>query len=159
MTLSLTLLAPQCEWTDNSKADSEMKAATEQAMQEANARVGMPGIKNFTERRFAKLLFELRDQEMATYTYIVDMNGRYHFICNSIGYGIPYSVQYTNPMRSERGYQTSIALPQADPNGLFMPQGLSATFVMCAVDGEYRPVYVEPPILVSPFLMTQKQDG
>lgn len=136
-----------------------MKAATEQAMQEANARVGMPGIKNFTERRFAKLLFELRDQEMATYTYIVDMNGRYHFICNSIGYGIPYSVQYTNPMRSERGYQTSIALPQADPNGLFMPQGLSATFVMCAVDGEYRPVYVEPPILVSPFLMTQKQDG
>ena len=56
-------------------------------------------------------------------------------------------------MKKVRGYDTSIAMPQADPNGLFMPSGLSATWLMMIDQrtGEARPVYVEPQIIVSPF--------
>ena len=35
--------------------------------------------------------------------------------------------------------------------GLFMPEGLSATYVMCMIKGKLKPVYVEPEIIVSPF--------
>ena len=40
-----------------------------------------------------------------------------------------------------------------EPNGLFMPEGLSATWLLM-IDpktNEPRPVYVEPQIIVSPF--------
>ena len=86
---------------------------------------------------------------MTTYSYFMDLNGKLHFLCNSIGYGLPYSVQFTNP---EKSYNGQIALPQPDPNGLFMPQGLSATFVLCvAKDKQIHPVYSEPNLIVSPF--------
>jgi len=46
-------------------------------------------------------------------------------------------------------------MPQADPNGLFMPEGLSATWVMLWDENteEFRPVYFEPVIIVSPFIL------
>lgn len=74
-------------------------------------------------------------------------------------FGLPYSVQFTNPERikiydgAAHGAINPIAVPQPDPNGLFMPQGLSATWLMM-VDpktNEPRPVYIEPEIVVSPF--------
>jgi hypothetical protein len=79
----------------------------------------------------------------------MDINGKLHFLCNSIGYGLSASVQYTNPMKySNNGGH----LPQADPNGLFMPQGLSATYVLCVdKNKKIRPVYSEPSLIVSPF--------
>jgi hypothetical protein len=130
--------------------DRDQEAATEQMVREAHAAVGMPTIIRFTERRFAKMILELRDKEIGTYTYITDMQGRLHFLCNSVGYGLPYSVQFTNPERYDRYGAT---LPQPDPNGLFMPGGLSATWVLCAdpQGGEPRPVYSEPALMVSPF--------
>ena len=44
-------------------------------------------------------------------------------------------------------------LPQPEPNGLFMPEGLAATYVMCvdAVRDDVKAVYVEPEVIVSPF--------
>ena len=44
-------------------------------------------------------------------------------------------------------------LPQADPNGLFMPSGLSATWLLL-IDpktGDPVPTYVENEIIVSGF--------
>lgn len=142
-----------CE--DRTSSDSVMRKQTEQAMQEANAQIGMPAIKNFQERKLAKMIFELRDQEnLVTYAYIVNhMTGKLVFIGKCIGYGLPYSIQYTNPSKLQ--YKTSGGyhiMPQADPNGLFMPEGLSATWLMMLdKDGEPHPVYVEPEIFVSPF--------
>ena len=48
---------------------------------------------------------------------------------------------------------SSLALPQADPNGLFMPSGLSATWVMLVNPrtNKPQPVYIENEIIVSPF--------
>lgn len=137
-------------------ADKVLARQTEQAMREANAQIGMPAVKNFQERKLAKFIFELRDKEdLVTYAYLVNkMTGKLVYFGQCIGYGLPYSVQYTNPQKIERSYQSGYAiLPQADPNGLFMPQGLSATWLLM-IDPKTkasRPVYVEPEIVVSPF--------
>jgi hypothetical protein len=137
-------------------ADKQMRERTEQAMAEMNAQIGMPAIKNFQERKLAKMIFELRDKEdLITYAYIVNLNGDLIFIGECIGFGLPYSVQYTNPeKRIGDGVDGEIAtIPQADPNGLFMPEGLSATGLMM-IDpetGESRPGYFEPQVMVSPF--------
>lgn len=140
-------------WGCEESSDTKMRHQTEQAMSEMNAQIGMPAIKNFQERKLAKMIFELRDQEkLITYAYIVNLNGKLIFLGKCIGFGLPYSVQYTNPMKRLYGGR-AITLPQADPNGLFMPEGLSATWLMM-IDPKTkkaRPVYVEPEIMVSPF--------
>jgi hypothetical protein len=136
--------------------DKRQAAETRKRLLEADKQVGMPDIVNFTERRLAKDILELRDQEsLSTYTYLVSLEGKLVFLGESIGYGLPYSVQFTNPevevyRRMEGGFGT---LPQADPNGLFMPAGLSATWILLKdpKTGDARPTYVEPSIVVSPF--------
>lgn len=133
-----------------SSTDRIQAQQTEKLVAQAERVIGMPGIRNFTERRHAKMVLELRDSEITTYTYTVDLNGKLRLLCESIGYGLPYSVQYTNPMR--RSPTGGYTLPQPDPNGLFMPSGLDATFVLCAgTDNKIHPVYSEPKIIVSPF--------
>ena len=113
-----------------SSTDVKQEAATEKALKEAHSQIGMPAIKNFQERKLAKMVFELRDQEnLITYAYLVSLEGKLIFFGKCIGFGLPYSVQYTNPMKTVRVYQGGIAIPQADPNGLFMPSGLSATWL------------------------------
>ena len=142
-------------------ADQRQAQATEQAMAEADRQIGMPAIVNFQERKLAKMIFELRDKEdLICYAYIVNhMTGELVFIGKCLGFGLPYSVQYTNPERMDTVdggasfARNPYTLPQPDPNGLFMPSGLSATWLMM-IDpstNEPRPVYVEPEILVSPF--------
>ncbi len=137
-------------------ADKQQQKATEQAMKEAQSQIGMPAIKNFQERKLAKMIFELRDQEdLICYAYTVNkMQGKLVFLGKCIGFGLPYSVQYTNPQKIARAYSQGgfAILPQADPNGLFMPEGLSATWLMMLDSkGEPHPVYIEPEIVVSPF--------
>lgn len=137
-------------------ADKRQAQETQKRLLEADKQIGMPDIVNFTERRLAKDILELRDQEsLSTYTYLVSLEGKLVFLGESIGYGLPYSVQYTNPevevyRRHQGGHGT---MPQADPNGLFMPDGLSATWILLKdpETGEARPTYVEPSIIVSPF--------
>lgn len=138
-------------------ADDTLAVQTEQSMQEANAQIGMPAIVNFQERKLMKQILELRDQEnLLCYAYIKsEFSGKLIYIGKCIGYGLPYSVQFTNPERFRREYGHGYTIPQADPNGLFMPTGLSATWLMM-VDpktNEPRPVYIEPEIVVSPFLL------
>jgi hypothetical protein len=86
------------------------------------------------------------------------MNGNRHFLCQSIGFGIPASVQYVNPQVHRRVWLSknlsdSATLPQAEPNGMFMPDSLSATYVMCInpKTKKISPVYFEPQLIVSPF--------
>jgi len=136
---------------DNS--DKEMNARTEAAMQEANRQIGMPAIVNFQERKLAKMIFELRDQEdLVCYAYIVNLEGKLIFIGKCMGFGLPYSVQYTNPEKFIYSGHEVATIPQADPNGLFMPSGLSATWLMMLdKKGFPHPVYLEPEIIVSPF--------
>lgn len=140
-------------------ADEKQTRNTEIAMAEADRQIGMPDITRWTERKLARDILELRDQEITTYAYIMNMHGDLIYLGEAIGFGLPYSVQFTNPERvaHETTYNGGSfgTLPQPDPNGLFMPEGLSATWIMLkGPDGDVHPVYVEPQIIVSPFKLT-----
>ena len=133
-------------------ANREQAAQTAELQIESNRQVGMPGITNFTEKRLVRQLYELRDQQdLSTFTYVVDFQGRLWHVCDSIGYGIPFSAQFSNPEVRVRRNSTG-TIPQPEPNGLWPPTSTSATWVVCASpDGNFEPLYVEPSITVSPF--------
>ena len=141
-------------------ADRREQLATAQLAAQASVQLGLPGVTNFTEKRQLKMLYELRDQaNLVTYAYYLDLNGGKHKVCptTAIGYGLPYATQYTNPLRvlgyNETQERGNIALPQPEPNGLFMPSAAEGTWVIClAPDGKsLAPVYVEPRVIVSQF--------
>lgn len=137
-----------CENSDEIEATK-----LEKKMKEANRQVGQPAINNYREKKQLKMLYELRDKEnLICYCYIITITGKKVFLGKCIGFGLPYSVQFTNPKKFV--YQGSYKLmPQSEPNGLFMPDGLSATWVML-IDPKTkkaRPVYIENEIIISPF--------
>ena len=142
-------------------SDELQRTQQEQLLREGTAQTGMPAIKNFRERRLLKSILEMRDQEsLTTFTYTYsEMTGRLVFFCDSIGYGIPYATQYTNPGKLEyKSYGEGIALttlPQADPNGLFSPAVAEGTWILCKdpAGSDVKPIYVEPRVIVSPFRM------
>lgn len=142
---------------DSNKTGDKAQTDKQQMLTDnANQQVGLPGVTNFTERKIMKRLYEMRDGNVATFTYMVDMNGKLHHVCDSLGYGLPYGTQFTNPERPAYAYETheagNIALPQPEPNGLFMPGSAEGTWVICAsTKGEFTPMYIEPRVIVSPF--------
>ena len=146
---ALTACGPQTE----SSTQIERRKQEEMSLQAVQS-VGMPAITNFAEKRMFKDILELRDKNTPTTTYLVGMNNQLTKVCDSIGFGLPYATQYTNPMRvGGDGTHGYVTLPQADPNGLYSPASADGTWVLCVdhKDGKAKPVYIEPRILVSPF--------
>lgn len=147
------------EDTSTPTSDNIQAKQTEQALSEAQRQIGMPNIINFQQRKMMKMIYELTDKEdVITYAYLKsDYSGKLIFIGKCIGYGVPFSAQFTNPEKivHENNYQGGSfgTLPQADPNGLFMPTSSSATWLMMIdpSNNKPRPVYIEPEIVVSPF--------
>lgn len=134
---------------------------TDQLMAEAYRQIGMPNVKNFQQRKTLKMIIEQCDREdLVCYAYMVaKYSGKLIYLGRCLGYGVPFSAQYTNPERvvpvSERAatIRGVVTLPQADPSGLYVPTSSSATWLLL-VDpetNEPRPVYIEPEIIVSPF--------
>lgn len=158
--LSLGCLLAACG-PQQSSSDQVQRQQQEMLSQQGNAAAGMPAIVNFREKKLYKMILEMRDKELPTVTYTQDMNGKMHKLCDSIGYGIPYATQFTNPMRVARSSETpergNVVLPQADPNGLFSPANAEGTWVLCANPSTHSasPVYVEPRIIVSPFPLSE----
>lgn len=135
-------------------SSQKMADKQEEQMQELVRQVGFPAIKNFQEKKLAKTIMELRDREdLICYAYIVNLQGSLIYLGKCIGYGLPYSTQYSNPMKAEYSHSLGkYLIPQAEPNGLYMPEGLSATWLMMLdKNGDPHPVYLEPEIIVSPF--------
>lgn len=153
----------QAGWFDSEpSSDKAMSQKAEAQSKQIDQSVGFPSVVNGFEKRMVRMLYEKRDDpNYRTYSYIVTMTGQFVKICDSVGFGINASIQFSNP---ERVYQESgmdgrpaVMIPQAEPNGLFMPEGLAATYVLC-IDNqkeELVPVYVEPELIVSPFELSQ----
>lgn len=135
-------------------ADFKQKQRVETQLRQAEMSVPPPRVINFTQLRDATTIIELTDQNFSTWAYYMDMHGDLHFLCESKGYGLPYSTQTTNPMKTqERAQGGDHAIPQAEPSGLYMPDNVAATWVLCvdpSGDG-FNPVYWEPDLVVSPF--------
>ncbi len=140
------------------EAVQQERQKTIESMEQSSREVGFPNITEFTEKKLMKMLYELRDDpNLITYSYRVNEDGKYIFIGETLGYGIPYSTQYTQPETMQRVFlpdayisasrpdiYTEI-LPQADPNGLYNPIGLSSTWIMLVnpETGDIEPAYIE----------------
>jgi hypothetical protein len=158
----LLIALPLCAFSsdggcdDSHTGDKAQVEAQQKLTDNAAQQIGMPGVTNFTEKKIMRRLYEMRDHNVATYTYIMDMNGKLHHVCDSYGYGLPYGTQFTSPERPAYAYETheagNVTLPQAEPNGLYMPSSAEGTWVICAsTKGEFTPMYLEPRVIVSPF--------
>jgi hypothetical protein len=161
LVMLVLVLSSGCGEVKEPSSDRKIQISTEEAMSEANKQIGLPAIMNFQEKKLMKMIYELRDQEnLVCHAYLFNREtgtvGQYLGEC--IGYGIPYSTQFSNPSKyisdPHGSYDAgSIVMPQAEPNGLFMPEGLSATWLLLIDPStkQPRPVYIEPEIIVSPF--------
>jgi hypothetical protein len=141
-----------CDQTQTSTQIERQKQ--EEMSKQGVESVGFPAIVNFAEKRMFKDILEKRDQMQPTYTYIVDMNGKFHKVCDSLGYGLPYATQYTNPQRVTGGGSAGYAvIPQADPNGLYSPASAEGTWVMCLnpKTKKAEPQYIEPRIITTTY--------
>ena len=139
-------------------SDSIQRQQQERILMEATSQVGMPAIKNFREKKLLKDILELRDQDgLVTYTYLFNQyTGKLMYFGETIGYGIPYATQFTNPQKREYGHGNYYTLPQADPNGLFSPASAEGTWVLMRDPASKKvlPVYLESRIVVSPFRLS-----
>lgn len=156
--IALMFIAGMLVGCDTPVADHGDQAIAERQAKitaEADAQIGLPGIQKFTEKRLLRMLYEKRDQEhLLSYSYTMDLNGQLHHICDSIGYPFPYATQFTAPEKETWIYQGGAGhwqkLPQAEPNGLFMPPGADGTWVQCiGPTGSVEPRYVEPHVITS----------
>ena len=156
---TLTILSA-CSGSPRQASADEIEAKkTAQQSAAATREVGQPAITNFYEKRLLKEIYERRDQaDLGTFAYVQGLDGKLTCLGRAIGYGVPYSTQYVNPMRSLNDKfkdGTDTVLPQPEPNGLFTPDGMSATWLqLVAPSGGIQVVYVEPTIVVSPFEIT-----
>lgn len=143
----------------NSDTDTAQKVQQEEMVKQASDQLGMPNITNFQEKKLMKQIMELTDKsDLICYVYsFSDYSGKYNYIGKSIGFGLPYGTQYTNPDKvatvdgGEYGAENPYTLPQADPNGLFKPSDVQATWI-CMIDeatGERYIMYSEPNMTIS----------
>lgn len=149
---------------DNQKPTSDQiqRQQQERILQQGTSAVGMPAIPNFREKRTAKEILELRDQEgLVTYTYLFsDTFACVRELPATVGFPIPYATQYTNPQKIEAsGHQYGYAvLPQADPNGLFSPSSAEGTWSLMKdpKSPKVGPSYSEPRIIVTIFKLPKE---
>jgi hypothetical protein len=168
--------------------DSNIAQEQEQQQAEADAQVKPPAIVNWTEKRMAKLIQEKRDQaNLATWTYTKNLDGKYTFVCASVGYGLPYNTRTNNPQHYEfvttrtgvnnmgsggGGYYTDneghyvwgehAIMSQPEPNGLFIPDSAKGTWNLCKDPKTGKPdvTYQEEDISVFPYeLPNQMVEG
>jgi hypothetical protein len=178
-----------CGYVVSQSTDSKQAQAEEQRLAEARREVPTPAIVNWNELRLAKLIQEKRDQQnLTTWTYkFSGMTGKYTFVCESIGYGLPYNTRTNNPQHYEfvtttqgasamgsggGGYYSDgqghtiwgehTVMPQPEPNGLFIPDSAKGTWNLCKdpVTGKADVTYQEEDISVFPYkLPTEMVEG
>lgn len=151
---SILLVALACTASDcEDKTDVKHERETNELMAEADRQIGLPKIHNFNERKLATLIMEMRDSEnLPTFAYFYnERTGTLTFFHRTIGFGLPYGTQVTNP---QKWVGNGAVLPQPEPNGLFMPESAEATWLMIATPKGPRPIYVEPRVIVSPVALT-----
>lgn len=153
--VGIVFVLSACNMDDKTQQVNEQQSEQQgELLSEAQKECGMPALTNFQERKMMKCIIEARDKaNHICYAYLFAQNiGKLIYIGRCVGYGLPYSTQYTNPEKVEWHNGGVIALPQADPNGLYMPSDAHGTWLlMLTPKGDTTPVYVEPDVIVSPF--------
>lgn len=165
VTMAIFLFLMGCGEVNRNNSDRVIQRRSEDILAEINRQVGMPAIKNFQTKKTLKWIYELCDQQdLICHAYLFnEMTGKVgQYLGQCVGYGIPYSTQFSNPekvMRTDELVSTGardwtpIVIPQAEPDGTFKPIGLSATWLIMIdpTTKELKPMYVEPLIIVSAY--------
>lgn len=157
------LLANNGSCSAGNPAQQRQTQATMQLTNEADRQTGMPAITNFSERKLVRDIYERRDRAGPTWAYLQGMDGRLTCLGRAMGYGVPYGAQFTAPkamqyVRAVDGDGTVSAagtelMDQPEPNGLYMPDSASATWLQLVdpATGKMSAVYIEPNLTVTPF--------
>lgn len=157
MCLCVALMGTSCV-DSNPNADRVIQAKQEQSIKNAVEEIGLPSTPNHTELKQLKDIYEKRDNpKIIHYAYLQSvMTGKLIYLGKCIGYGIPYATQFSSPQKDV--YTSTLGhflMPQAEPNGLFMPSDSRGTWVMLLnpndVTAAAEPVYIEGDVAVSPF--------
>lgn len=139
--------------------DNSQAVAQETLQKDMDLQTGLPNIKNWTEKKLLKKIYEKRDDaKLVCYAYTRnEMTGKYVYEGRCMGFGLPYATQYSNPEKlgiednsSEAG-DVPYTLPQSEPNGLFMPTSADATWLLRVDEktGDTYMDYVEYKLYVS----------
>ena len=170
------LLLTGCGYTATQSNDSKIAQQQEQNLAEGDAQVPPPAIVNWNEKRMAKLIQEKRDTpNLSTWTYTKNLDGKYTFVCESVGYGLPYNTRANNPQHYEfvttrtgaaysgSGYYLDgqgnrlwgehAIVAQPEPSGLFIPDSAKGTWNLCKDPKTNKPdvTYQEEDIAVFPY--------
>jgi hypothetical protein len=146
----MTFVLSACGGTDTSTIErSQQQTAVNSIIQNQP----IPDLGGYSfERQIVIETYLARNNTIATYAYMISMDGKIIEICPSIGYPIPYSTQLTNPLRALGDYNTNSVVANAEPNGLYPPGDAAATLVQCVQpDGSVSPVYIEWYVLAFPY--------
>jgi hypothetical protein len=157
--LASCLLLTACE-PQQTTADQREREGTARLAGEAAAQAGMPGMSRFAEKKMLKRLYEERDSNRPTVSYVFAENsGKLFKLCDSIGMPIPYATQYSNPQKHVGNWDRGYVIGQPEPNGLFMPASADGTWVNCVFPGhpDPAPVFVEPKVITSPYPITLQE--
>lgn len=110
------------------------------------------------ERHLLQQLYDIRNQEVTTYSVWRSDFGQIEGSCASIGYGLPYDTSLTNPLAAtdEDAYgmrnNALASVEQAEPNGIFASKNTNATWVMCiGPGGTIEPIYTESKVTAYPY--------
>lgn len=150
--MATILLISLCGFTSCDAVTSETKY-TEKLSKEADSSIGYPNITNFFEKAQLKAIYELRDDpKLICYWYTQNLyTGKWIYQGECVGYGIPYSTQYTAPTKvnnDDTGGNTTTE--QADPNDLYSTGSTTATWILSAdSQGNIKPRQVEGDIYVT----------
>lgn len=155
--LSIFLFAGCAEGVDAGQGTVKDQQAQQQKLtEESNRQVGMPNISNYFEKDIAKRVYELRDKtDLTTYAYSINKEGQYIYLGRCIGFGLPYTTQYSSPQRIENAdlgeYYGDMLVPQPEPNGLYTSESTNATWLILINEETNKEeiIYMEPEIIVT----------
>lgn len=139
-----------CERTSISE-EQDREAVNRQQQQYAKSQP-IPTFDWSLERHLVIELYRMRNQRVATHSVWRGDLSVIEGDCPSMGFGIPYDTSLTNPLQAYTVYNHStVAIGQAEPNGIFQSTNTSATWVMCVGDGGMiEPHYIEGKVTVYP---------
>lgn len=140
------------------QSDNVQRKQMEELVKSSNDNIGMPAISNFFEKKTLKTIYELRDNpKLITYCYTQAMDGRFVYLGKCVGFGFPYSTQYTNPEK-QLYESSSTIIKQADPNALFSPDSANASWYL-PIDpktGQASVGYFEPNLVILQYKLERR---
>jgi hypothetical protein len=136
---------------EETQEDRDAKNVNRQQLQYAKGQP-VPAFNWSLERELMIQLYNLRNRKVATHAVWRSDYGIIEGDCPCMGYGLPYDVSLTNPLKPTGHSNYALtSIEQSEPNGIFASKNTTATWVMCTgVGGTIEPVYVESKVTVYP---------